>query len=247
MSRLAREISPSGLYHIVFRGISKQNIFEEDTDYLKMIYILQDLKKEMEFEIYAYCFMTNHAHILLKEKRAGEVSQIMKRLLTKYAMYFNKKYQRSGTLIANRYKSQPVSVDDYFLSVVRYIHQNPVKAGLTSVVSSYRWSSYNEYYTKNTFLVDAHFVFSIIPFEEFEKFHQVDETELFLVNDKIKISDEAIRRDIIKTYNMEPFQIGALSKNSRNSILYVLKKKYSIRQLERVTGISRGVIANVKL
>ena len=78
MSRLAREISPSGLYHIVFRGISKQNIFEEDTDYLKMIYILQDLKKEMEFEIYAYCFMTNHAHILLKEKQAGEVYQIMK-------------------------------------------------------------------------------------------------------------------------------------------------------------------------
>ena len=131
MSRLARIISPTGLYHIVFRGVNKQHIFEEDTDYLKLMQILEELKKEEEFKLHAYCFMSNHVHLLLKEKNAGDISQIMKRLLTKYVMFFNKKYQRSGALIANRYKSQPVEIDEYFLSVIRYIHQNPLKAGLT--------------------------------------------------------------------------------------------------------------------
>ena len=247
MSRLAREISPTGLYHIVFRGINKQHIFEEDTDYQKMIHILKDLKTEMNFEIYAYCFMANHAHILLKENQAGDISRIMKRLLTKYAMYFNKKYQRSGSLIANRYKSQAVDVDNYFLSVVRYIHQNPIKANLTKNIDSYRWSSYNEYLCEDAFLVDTYFVLGMIPIEIFEKFHQLDETEVFLVNDRLKTSDDAIRREIMKEYNMEPFQIGSLSRNIRNTILYELRERYSIRQLERVTGVSRGVIANIKL
>ena len=86
---MAREISESGLYHIVFRGVNKQHIFEEDTDYEKLMEILLNLKVEMEYEIYAYCFMSNHVHILLKENKKGEISQIMKRLLTKYARWYN--------------------------------------------------------------------------------------------------------------------------------------------------------------
>ena len=66
MGRRAREISETGLYHIVFRGINKQHIFEETIDYIKMKVILKELKEEMKFEIYVYCFMTNHVHILLK-------------------------------------------------------------------------------------------------------------------------------------------------------------------------------------
>ena len=118
MSRLARQFSLTGLYHIVFRGINKQNIFEETEDYQKIIKTLQELKKELKFEIYTYCLMSNHVHLLLKEKNTGDISQIMKRLLTKYVMWYNKKYHRTGALIANRYKSQPIEVDEYFLSVV---------------------------------------------------------------------------------------------------------------------------------
>ena len=132
MSRLARQISSTGLYHIIFRGVNKQHIFEEDADYLKLLGILKQLKTEMNFKIYVYCFMSNHVHILLHEKEMGQISLIMKRTLTKYARWFNIKYSRSGALIANRYKSQPVEVDPYFLNVVRYIHQNPLKAKIDS-------------------------------------------------------------------------------------------------------------------
>ncbi len=243
MSRLAREISPTGLYHIVFRGVNKQHIFEEETDYLKMIHVLYELKTELSFEIYSYCFMSNHVHLLLKEKSAGEISKIMKRLLTKYAMYFNKKYQRSGALIANRYKSQPVEFDEYFLSVIRYIHQNPIKAGIADKIEDYRWSSYKEYVGGRKNIADTDFVYQLITKKEFKQFHQAPETEVFLVSDKMKISDEAIRRAIIKEQKIEPQQISTFDRARRNALLNELKGKYSIRQLERVTGISRGIIA----
>ena len=243
MSRLAREISPTGLYHIVFRGVNKQHIFEEETDYLKMIYILRDLKAELYFEIYSYCFMSNHVHLLIKEKNTGEISQIMKRLLTKYAMYFNKKYQRTGALIANRYKSQPVEFDAYFLSVIRYIHQNPVKAGIADKIEDYRWNSYNEYVDGKKNIVDTDFVLQLISRKEFKQFHQVSEIDVFLVSDKLKLTDEAIRRAIMKEQKIEPQQISTFDRVTRNALLHELKEKYSIRQLERVTGISRGIIA----
>ena len=134
MSRLAREISETGLYHIVFRGINRQHIFECDKDYEKIIEILISIKQQMRFEIYSYCLMSNHVHILLNEKVKGNISLIMKRLLTKYARWYNIKYGRSGALIANRYKSKPVEVDEYFLQLVRYIHQNPLKANMVDEI-----------------------------------------------------------------------------------------------------------------
>ena len=210
-----------------------------------MIDILKDLKTEMKFEILAYCFMSNHVHILLKENSKGDISLIMKRLLTKYARWYNIKYQRSGALIANRYKSQPVEVDDYFLSVVRYIHQNPVRAKIANKVNKYKWSSYNSYLNENAGIVNKKFVLNMIDLDYFEEFHKTTEDEIFLVDDKVKITDEKIRRDIIKQFNIEPKQINSYDKKKRNSILSELKRCYSIRQIERVTGVSRGVIQNI--
>lgn len=243
MSRMARQISQSGLYHIVFRGVNRQHIFEEEADYIKLKEILMNLKMDMGFEIYVYCFMTNHVHILLKEKEMGDISQIMKRLLTKYARWYNIKYKRSGALIANRYKSQPVEVDEYFLSVVRYIHQNPLKACMIKELSDYKWSSYNEYVHRESGLADKEFVLEMINgTKEFEEFHEKMEENIFIVDDKVKITDDGIRRNIIKKYGIEPNIIGGMDKQKRNEILGELKESYSIRQLERVTGVSRGVI-----
>ena len=158
MSRQPRQLSQSGLYHIVFRGVNRQHIFEEDKDYQKMIETLEKLKKDISFEIYAYCFMSNHVHILLKENKELDISLIMKRLLTKYARWYNIKYDRSGALIANRYKSEAVEVDEYFLSVVRYIHQNPLKAKMIENIRDYKWSSYLDYINMADGITDKEFV-----------------------------------------------------------------------------------------
>ena len=242
MARAARQISETGLYHILFRGVNKQHIFEEAEDYEKLKAILISLKKEMGYKIYAYCFMSNHVHILLEEKSTGDISQIMKRLLTKYARWYNIKYKRSGALIANRYKSKPVEVDEYFLGLIRYIHQNPKKAGIVTEINEYEWSSYNEYINEEQGLADKEFVMQMISKNGFEELHQQEEESEFTVDDKIKLTDDEIRRRIIKKYNLEPKNICNMEKKIRNELLSKLKKEYSIRQLERVTGISRGVI-----
>ena len=235
-------MSQTGLYHIVFRGVNRQHIFEEKLDYQKIIEILKNLKEEMQFEIYVYCLMSNNVHILLREKKFGDISLIMKRLLTKYARWYNIKYSRSGALIANRYKSQPVEMDKYLLSVVRYIHQNPIKAKFVDNIGEYKWSSYNEYAEDEIGIADKEFVLGIIEKDDFKTFHELEEKEIFIVDDKVKMSDESIRREIIKVIKMEPTQIGSLDRKARDEILKELKNKYSIRQLERITGVSRGII-----
>ncbi len=139
MPREARKLSESGFYHVVFRGINHQDIFEEEQDFEYMLEIFKVLKQEIEFEVHAYCLMTNHVHILLKENQPGDISTIIKRLLIKYVMKFNRKYQRNGALIGSRYKSKAVDVDEYFIPLIIYIHQNPMRAGIVQKLENYKY------------------------------------------------------------------------------------------------------------
>lgn len=169
MGRQARQLSATGIYHVVFRGINRQHLFEGESDFNYFLEGLQHLKSEIEFEIHAYCLMNNHVHLLIREKQVGDISLIMKRLLTKYAMYFNRKYQRNGALIASRYKSIPVTVDEYFIPLLRYIHQNPVKAGMIEKMEDYEYSSYREYLYGGS-LTDTVFSLTMVGREEWIRF-----------------------------------------------------------------------------
>ena len=242
MSRLARTISESGVYHILFRGVNQQNIFEEDADFNKLRETIATVKQDLGFGIYAYCFMNNHVHIVLKEKNLGDISQIMKRILTKYARWYNTKYGRSGALIANRYKSVPVEIDEYFLQLIRYVHQNPIKAGIAKNVEDYPYSSFMEYIKKSD-LTDTDFLLQMISLEEFVDYHQELEEMKFRVTDSKKKTDDEVLILLKKNYKIDnPKSITKFSKADRNKILAELKKEFSIRQIQRITGISRGVI-----
>lgn len=129
----------------MFRGINHQHIFEDESDYNYFLKALRELKNQLSFDLHAYCLMSNHVHLIFREKQLGDISLVMKRLLTKYAMYFNRKYQRSGALIASRYKSVPIEADEYLIPLQRYIHQNPLKAGLVIRLEDYLFSSYKEF------------------------------------------------------------------------------------------------------
>jgi putative transposase len=144
MSRRAREKSISLMYHVMIRGNERREIFIDDEDRFRFVETMKRYKSEKKFEMYAYCLMNNHVHILLNEKDKS-ISEIMKSINTSYAMYFNKKYNRIGYLFQNRFKSESIKDDSYFVNVIRYIHNNPVKAGIIRHISDYQWSSYNEY------------------------------------------------------------------------------------------------------
>ena len=143
MPRQARVKSESGYYHILLRGIGKLCIFEDQQDREKFIQILKKYKEEQKYEIIAYCLMENHMHLLIRDID-GKLDLIMKKIAGSYAYYFNWKYERVGHLFQDRFKSEPVEDDAYFLTVIRYIHQNPCKANI-SEACEYIWSSYGDY------------------------------------------------------------------------------------------------------
>ena len=245
MSRLARAYSSSGIYHIVFRGVNQQSMFEEKADYEKLKRTIAIVKEEMKFKVYAYCFMSNHVHLVIHEKQERDISLIMKRILTKYARWYNIKYGRSGALIANRYKSVPVEIDEYFLQLIRYVHQNPVAANMVEELEQYPYSSYREYISRAE-IADVDFVFNMIEKREFIDFHtQYDEVK-FEVSDSNKKSDDELRLVICRDYKIDnPKEISKMAKDEKHQILGELKKEFSARQLQRVTGVCREVIGKI--
>ena len=241
MGRLARPISRSGIYHILFCGVNNENLFREKADFAKLKETIATLKQEMGFEIYAYCFMSNHVHLVLKEKNIGDISLIMKRILSKYARWFNMKYNRSGAL-ASKFKSAPVEINEYFLPLIKYIHHKPLKASIVDKPDKYPYSSYREYvYTAE--LVDTTFLMDKISLQDFIEHHQMIENIQFFVSDKSKKSDEDIIFLMKKQYKIEyPKSISRLPIAERDAILHELKKDIPVNQLQKITGISKGII-----
>src|SRR3990167_6883921 len=145
MPRGPRIAFENAFFHVYNRGVAKQPIFLEDSDYEKFLMRIKELNSKNGFDhaIYAYVLMPNHFHLLLQTKKVP-LSKVMTSLLTSYSMYFNRKYKRVGTLFQNRFKSKLCDKDAYFLGASRYILLNPIKAGLAESLEDYPWSSYQE-------------------------------------------------------------------------------------------------------
>ena len=245
MPRQARQFSDTGYYHVVCRGADHQILFNDDEDFRCMLRALHKLKLIMFFEINAYCLLANNMHILLKEKNMGDISLIMKRLMTKYAIYFNKKYRKTGSLVTTRYKSTPVRIDEYFLPRLRYIHQMPLKVRMVSKLEDYAYSSYQEYVFGGD-LSDTAFSIVLAGWHEWLRFHSEEGEEDFDTFGRQMLGDEEIRRKILHcTGGRPPEEISEWPKDERNNMLKLLRENeaLSIRQIERLTGISRGIVA----
>ena len=248
MARQARLISETGMYHIMFRGINKQEIFSSERDFEKLLNIIRIVKEDYEIQIYAYCMMSNHVHLFLREAQSGGVSDFMKRVLSHYAGWYNYKYGRTGHLFANRYRSIPVEDDSYFLSLARYIHQNPLKAGLVQNLQEYRYSSYSDYIDNNSGFVDIDFLLNMIDedkelaIRQFVNFSNATDDENYDLEDGIKMKDVMAKVKIIQiTGGMKPYEIRSLPKKERYELLKTLIEEHHIQKtvLERLTGISR--------
>jgi len=145
MPRKARIDAPGALHHVIFRGIERQAIFGDDKDRENFLERLSDLLQQTETPCYAWSLMTNHVHLLLRTGAVG-ISSIMRRLLTGYAVSFNRRYRRAGHLFQNRYKSILCEEDPYLRQLVAYIHLNPVRAGIVAdikTLGSYFFTGYS--------------------------------------------------------------------------------------------------------
>jgi putative transposase len=145
MPRRARLDAPGTLHHVIVRGIEKRRIVDNDQDRAKFVQRLGETSQITQTAIYAWSLMTNHAHILLRSSGAG-LSSFMRKLLTGYAGYYNRRHKRYGHLFQNRYKSIVVQEDAYFKELVRYIHLNPLRAkmvGSMTALDHYPWSGHS--------------------------------------------------------------------------------------------------------
>jgi REP element-mobilizing transposase RayT len=129
MPRQARIDAPGALHHIIVRGIERKRIFRSNKDRNDFLERIGDLLKDTATTCYAWALIPNHVHLLLRTGSAP-IATVMRRLLTGYAVNFNKRYHRHGHLFQNRYKSILCQEDTYLLELVRYIHLNPLRAGL---------------------------------------------------------------------------------------------------------------------
>ena len=246
MPRQARRKSESGIYHIMLRGINQQQIFEDEEDGFRFLETLSKYKEQCGYEIYAYCLMGNHVHILLKEGKEN-LTLVLKRIAGSYVYWYNWKYRRCGHLFQDRFKSEPVEDDAYFLTVIRYIHQNPIKAGICKNIDGYKFSSYNEYINKPN-LVNVDFCLGIIDKEQFIEFNNEfnDDICLDIRDNDFRLTDDEALKIIWKTCkckSVSDFQ--GLDKLKRN--LYIEKlyeQGLSIRQISRLTGLSRKIVEN---
>jgi putative transposase len=133
MPRQARLDVPGALHHIMVRGINKSTIFNDDEDKTRFLKRLGQSVEEGQCSVYAWVLMDNHVHILFKSGRDG-ISTVMRKLLTWYAQYFNRRHRRTGHLFENRYKSILCDEDNYLIALVRYIHLNPVRANIITTL-----------------------------------------------------------------------------------------------------------------
>ncbi len=247
MPREKRVQSATGIYHVVIRGIDKRYIYEEDEDKYFFIFCIKKAKVLGEFEIYAYCFMDNHVHLIIKESKET-IGQIMKRITVRYVQWYNKKYGMSGHLLQNRFSSEPVETDKYLLSVIRYIHQNPIKAKIVNNLYDYKWSSYKDYINSDSNIIETQRIMDyftdVAEFENFMTFINEDDC---LDENRKTISDAELKKKIGEIYP-DTNLIHRLDKDKRNELIKVIKgsTKASSRRISRVLGIGRGIIEKIK-
>jgi REP element-mobilizing transposase RayT len=131
MPRKARIDAPGALHHIIVRGIARRKIFDDDNDRDFFVERLGTIVSKTETQCFAWALIPNHFHLLLKTGLTP-IATVMKRLLTGYAMHYNRTHNRSGHLFQNRYKSILCQEDAYLMELVRYIHLNPLRAKIVS-------------------------------------------------------------------------------------------------------------------
>ena len=231
--------------HVIVRGIGKQILFEDDGDRTKFLRLLERSRDDTGVIIMAYCLMENHVHLLIRDA-SGKLALFMQKVGISYAGYYNRKYERIGHLFQDRFKSQIIVDDTGLLNVYRYILKNPEKAFICAA-SRYRWSSYREY-GKEGGLTDSTMFQSLIGDRtSLDCFLQAD-------SDYEGMEDLPVRHDDAWALGIIRSSLSAgsgtilqqMSKAERNEKLILLRRKgLTVRQLERLTGINRGVIQRV--
>lgn len=240
-----REKSESGFYHVVMRGSGRQILFEGDAARRHFLDLLsRDLEKS-EVRLLAWCLMDNHIHLLVLDE-GNDLSRLLHGLQTTYALYFNHTTGHVGHVFQGRFSSVAIHSDEQLLQAVRYIHDNPVKAGLGSR-EEYPWSSYCEYAVGPARYVTPDLILDMVGGREsFEEFSRAGGSDGYAFRFGSRYTDEdalvVARRSLAP---VAPHALKAMAPSARNPLLQRLRDVgLTISQIERVTGIGKSTISH---
>lgn len=243
MARKRRLFGETGIYHIILRGNNQEALFYNNSDREFFLCRLKKYVLELNIDLYAYCLMGNHVHLLIG-KGNDAMPLFVKKLTCSYVYYFNHKYERSGHLFQGRYKSEPIEEINYFKSVYRYILLNPEKAGIC-VYNKYEWNSYafinnKESYLNNNFVKDVFFSEKSI-----QNYLNQANDDICMENIESYNSDDDVKAIFISNL-FGILSPAALCRDTDNVLMDRLKllksMGISINQISRLTGISKGII-----
>ena len=264
MSRIPRKSSCSGVYHVMLRGNNKQVIFEYENDYLRFQQLMYQKCNPKDVVgnpmppccvIYAYCLMPNHIHLLIQEKEEC-ISDVIRSVATSYAQYYNLRYEHYGHLFQGRFRSEPVDDFEYFVTLLRYIHQNPVAGGLVGKVEDYQWSSWREFYNPSVCPIPFCAAKSVLSRISLDVLTELVNEPLSKSKSSLDFDNEIAQRvndNMINAFLRDecglnnPKDILSLPLATRRSILKKVRAfGGSIRQISRITGIGESIVKRAK-
>ncbi len=145
MARKPRKLYDGALFHITQRGNNKLTLFKDNEDFSVLYKLIETYKRKYAINIYHYCFMRNHIHMLIELLKKEHMSKFFQGIFQGYQLHFRKKYEYCGRLYQSRYKSFNVEKDSYLLECGRYIDRNPLRAKIVKSLDDHKWSSYHYY------------------------------------------------------------------------------------------------------
>lgn len=242
MPRPKRKLVESGFYHVVLKGSGGQIIFEDDRDRTVFLQYVQEMLSRHDVGLIAWCLMANHVHLLVSDS-ANALSAAIHDLSTSYAVYFNREHERSGPMFNGRFHSVPIESDEQLMCAVRYIHDNPEKAGLMRA-EEYRWSSYQAYLQGRSSFTNLQPLCDLIQGQEnFEQFSKEEKFENYRYPKGRRMSDEDAMELSKCILGFDPCRIKSESASERAGHLRLLKDSgITVAQISRLTGIGRGPI-----
>jgi len=207
--RATRKLNtPNLVSHITQRAAGKDSLFLEDSDYLFMLGLLKEVAYNYSLTIYAFCLMANHIHLLFSPRKEN-LYDAMRDLFSRYAMRFNKKYERKGHLFGGPYRQALCFDDSYLLAASLYIHLNPVRAGLVDKPLGYRWSSCRLYCDQDApkSFVDPSLILSLLPEPDVDRkrqYHLLLDKGSGSEKDHVLEQEDAIERFRKKLASLSP-------------------------------------------
>lgn len=224
-----QRVNENGFYHIINRGVAKNSIFCDFKDFEKFLEIMQEVSIEYNFKLYSFCLMGNHYHLLI-EINNQNLSLTMQKINSRYSIYFNKKYKRVGPLWQGRFKSWYIYDSLYLHTLIKYIEQNPIKAGVVKDIGKYKWS-----------MSSLGFDYAML---DYELINKIDLKEELTQNEMDKMDDFYHKKQKVqdsKKDKLKPLK-EYFEKNSEKEIGIAICDGHSATSIARYLSLSNASI-----